>query len=82
MSYSDEQNDSDDFDAHIDHDEPVDGCFQCEGEATEYYGGSLLAEHSTHHGLGGFDCEYCETDEAVKRDFVTAHWHLADRRAH
>jgi len=35
MSYRDEQNDSDDFDAHIDHDEPVDDCSFCSAELAE-----------------------------------------------
>jgi hypothetical protein len=31
-NYRDEQNDSDDFDAHIDHDGYVEGCHQCDLE--------------------------------------------------
>jgi hypothetical protein len=32
MSYTDEQNDSDDFDAHVDHDGYVAGCEPCDLE--------------------------------------------------
>lgn len=73
MSYSDEQNDSDDFDAHIDHDEPVDGCDSCELELE-----ALRAEAGQQNIDALLEIFTAGLDPA-KREFIEQRWALPRR---
>lgn len=64
MNYTDEQNASDDFDAHIDHDEPVDGCTHCEGEAEQE--ASELA--MTVEADAPTPCAWCEQQAGIRTE--------------